>query len=243
MLFMLPAGNASEWTGPTGNNTYLLTGPVCALIDAGVGHPEHVDAIAERVGSASLALVLLTHHHVDHVGGVPRLLDRWPHVIVRGGGLGDAFRDGELIEVGSTHLRAIHTPGHAGDHFCFLDESSRDLFCGDLARTGGTVVIPASAGGSLREYLGSLERVRDLRPKRMLPAHGPVIDDPVRLIDGYLEHRHQREQQVVAALAAGCRTPAEIAARIYTGLPSALRAAAEDTVRAHLRKLEEDRGH
>ena len=236
MLFMLAAGNASEWTGPTGNNTYLVTGPVSALIDAGVGHRQHLDAIEERLGPASLDLVLLTHHHVDHVAGVPQLLERWPNAIVRGGGQ-DAFLDGEVIEAGGTRLRTIHTPGHAPDHFCFLDESSRDLFCGDLARLGGTVVIPASKGGNLRDYLRSLERVRDLRPTRMLPAHGPVIDEPARLVGDYLEHRYQREQQVLAALADGCRTPSEIVARIYTGLPPSLRSAAEETVRAHLQKL------
>ena len=237
MLFMLPAGNASEWTGPTGNNTYLLTGPVSVLIDAGVGHGHHAEAIGERLGSASLDLVLLTHHHVDHVAGVPHLLERWPAAIVRGGSQGDSLLDGEVIEAGGTRLRAIHTPGHAPDHVCFLDELSRDLFCGDLARIGGTVVIPASTGGNLRDYLRSLERVRDLRPRRMLPAHGPVIDEPARLIGDYLEHRRQREQQIVAALAAGCRTPSEIVARIYIGLPPSLRSAAEETVRAHLQKL------
>jgi glyoxylase-like metal-dependent hydrolase (beta-lactamase superfamily II) len=241
MMIVLPAGNASEWTGPTGNNTYLLAGAPSALIDAGIGTTEHVNAVAQRLGAAPLDLVLLTHHHVDHVAGVPHLLARWPAVVVRGGGAGDPFQDGELIDAGGTRLRAIHTPGHAPDHFCFFDEASGDLFCGDLARIGGTVVIPASKGGSLRDYLQSLDRVRQLGPRRLLPAHGPAIDDPDSLIDEYLRHRHEREQQIVAALEAGCRTPAEIVSRVYVGLSPALHAAAEETVRAHLQKLEDDR--
>jgi glyoxylase-like metal-dependent hydrolase (beta-lactamase superfamily II) len=240
MMIVLPAGNASEWTGPTGNNTYLLTGATAALIDAGIGRTEHVTAVAQRLGAAPLDLVLLTHHHVDHVAGVPDLLTRWPAVIVRGGGMGDPFQDGGLIDAGGTRLRAIHTPGHAPDHFCFFDEVSGDLFCGDLARMGGTVVIPASKGGSLRDYLRSLHRVRQLGPRRLLPAHGPPIDDPGSLIDEYLRHRFEREQQIVAALEAGCRTPAEIVSRVYVGLSPSLRAAAEETVRAHLQKLEDD---
>ena len=239
MLFVLPAGNASEWTGPTGNNTYLLTGVTSALIDAGVGRRDHVDAIAQRIGSAPLDLVLLTHHHVDHVAGLPALLERWPAAIVRGGGKGDPLHDNELIEAGSTRLRAVHTPGHAPDHFCFFDESSRDLFCGDLARIGGTVVIPASKGGNLRDYMRSLERIRELAPLRLLPAHGPAVDDPVRLLDEYVQHRRDRERQIIDALAAGCRTAAEIVSRVYAGLPPSLNAAAEETVRAHLQKLEE----
>jgi glyoxylase-like metal-dependent hydrolase (beta-lactamase superfamily II) len=234
------ADNASEWTGPTGNNTYLLPVPPTVLIDAGVGRRSHIDRIGEALGSGGLDLVLITHHHVDHSAGAPALLERWPDAIVRGGEAGAPLRDGDLFECGGTRLRAIHTPGHASDHFCFFDERSRDLYCGDLARIGGTVVIPATRGGSLREYLQSLQRVRELAPARLLPAHGPIIEDPAGLIDEYIAHRRLREEQILDALRAGCRTPAEIVRRVYAALPPGLVAAAEDTVRAHLRKLEEE---
>ena len=240
MTITLPAGNASEWTGPTGNNTYLLKGDRSVLLDAGVGNPGHVDAVTQWLDGEPLDLLLITHHHVDHVAGVPALLARWPGAAIRGGGAGTLLEDGELFEAGATRLRAIHTPGHAHDHFCFFDELSGDLFCGDLARIGGTVVIPASTGGSLRAYLASLRRIRQLRPARLLPAHGPVIEDPEKLIDDYLEHRRQRERQIVEALQAGCRTAGEIVERVYVGLPPGLRSAAEETVRAHLQKLNEE---
>jgi glyoxylase-like metal-dependent hydrolase (beta-lactamase superfamily II) len=238
-MFCLYANNASEWTGPTGNNTYLLAGPPSVLIDAGVGNPDHLDAVDRALAGAPLDLVLISHGHVDHVSGAPQLAERWPRAIIRGGGTGGPLSDGEVFEAGSTRLRAVHTPGHAPDHFCFFDESSRDLFCGDLARIGGTVVIPASRGGNLRQYLQSLQRARDLYPARLLPAHGPVTEDPSALIDEYLQHRKLRERQILAALDAGCRTPAEIVSRIYPGLSPALTAAAEDTVLAHLQKLRE----
>jgi hydroxyacylglutathione hydrolase len=238
-LIRLLAQNASEWTGPTGNNTYLLPGPPAALIDAGTGKPSHVDAIAAALRGAPLELVLITHHHVDHSAGVPALVERWPGAVVRGGGAGDPLADDETFDCGATRLRALHTPGHAPDHFCFLDEQSMDLYCGDLLRIGGTVVIPASRGGSLVDYLRSLERVRAMRPARILPAHGPIVDDPERLIDEYLAHRRERHQEILAALHAGCRTPAEIVARVYPNLPPGLVPAAEDTVLAHLRAIED----
>ncbi|HJR59801.1 MAG TPA: MBL fold metallo-hydrolase [Vicinamibacterales bacterium] len=238
-MWLIPAGNASEWTGPTGNNTYLFPGAPSALIDAGVGNPEHVDAIARALSGGALGLVLITHGHVDHVAGVPALTARWPGAVVRGGGAGEPLRDGEVFEPGGVRLRAVQTPGHAPDHFCFFEESSRDLYCGDLARRGGTVVIPASRGGNLREYLDALRRVRGLQPARLLPAHGPIVDDPAALIDEYIAHRELRDREIRAALAAGCRTPAEIVARVYPGLPPALSPAAEDTVRAHLLHLDE----
>ena len=232
---LLRANNASEWTGATGNNTYLLPGPRPVLIDAGIGDPAHVRAVGDALGGVPLDLVLITHHHFDHVAGAPALLARWPGAVMRGGGAGVPLGDGETFETDSSTLRAVHTPGHAADHFCFFDERSQDLYCGDLVRLGGTVVIPASRGGDLAEYLASLERVRDLRPARLLPAHGPAIEDPLRVIDEYLAHRRERHAQIRAAVAAGSSTPAEIVARVYPDLPRTLTAAAEDTVLAHLR--------
>ena len=238
-MIALAARNPSEWTGPTGNTTYLFAGPSPFLIDAGVGHPDHIAAIEAALAGRDLDLVLITHAHADHSAGVPALSVRWPGLVVRGGP-GQPLRDGELFDAGGTSLRAVHTPGHAPDHFCFLDEAARDLYCGDLARLGGTIVIPASRGGSLRDYLQSLRRVRDLNPERLLPAHGPVVSDPVGLIDEYLTHRAARGQQVLQACKSGHTTPEAIVAHVYPDLPPSLRDAARETVLAHLQKLRED---
>jgi len=237
---LLYANNASEWTGPTGNNTYLLPGRPAILIDAGVGETAHLDAIEAVLAGAPLGLVLITHGHVDHVAGAPALARRFPGVVIRGGGAGQPFVDDEVISGGGTTFRAFHTPGHAPDHFCFLDEQTREMYCGDLARIGGTVVIPASRGGNLRQYLESLARVRKVEPARLLPAHGPVIEDPLQLIDEYVAHRAARERQIKAALSAGCTSVDGLVARIYPGLSSALVPAAAETVRAHLAKLAEE---
>jgi glyoxylase-like metal-dependent hydrolase (beta-lactamase superfamily II) len=233
---LIPAGNPSAWTGPTGNNTYLLTGTVPTLIDAGVGDPVHLATLEQALHGQALAAVLSTHGHEDHIAGIPRLRERWPSVVVRNA-RPDACRDGEIIRAGDTELLALHTPGHAPDHFCFLDESTRDMYCGDLARLGGTVVIPASAGGSLTDYLASLRRIRALAPHRLLPGHGPPVAEPAVLIDEYLKHRADRERQIVAALRSGHRTLQEIVDEVYENLAEPLVRAARDSVHAHLIKL------
>ena len=238
-MLLVPAGNPSAWTGPTGNNTYLLTGARPTLIDAGVGEPSHVEAVARGLDGAELAVILLTHNHSDHVKGIPALLDRWPRATVLNR-LPDRCKDDERIEAGDTTLRALHTPGHAPDHFCFLDEQTRDVYCGDLARTGGSIVIPASAGGNLSDYLASLRKIRAQNPRRLLPGHGRIVDDPATLLDEYLRHREEREQQIIAALQSGCQTPEAIVERVYGSLPSALMRAAADSVLAHLIKLESE---
>jgi len=148
--------------------------------------------------------------------------------------------DGQEVAAGDGRLVVVRTPGHAPDHVCLFEPESRLLFGGDLLVRGGTVVIPASAEGSLAQYLASLARVRALRPSRVLPAHGGPIDDAEALIDAYVAHRLDRERRVLDALAAGATTPAAIVPLAYDALAPALVAFARDTVLAHLIKLEEE---
>lgn len=241
---LLHAGNPGPYTGD-GNWTYLVAGERPVLIDAGVGRPEHLEAIAAAATGGPVEVVV-THAHSDHASGAPMIQSRWPAARFLKHPWPErdssvpwlAIADGEIVMSGAGPLEVLHTPGHSPDHLALWHADSRTVFVGDLLQLGTTVFIPASSGGSLADYLASLERVRQLSPARAWPAHGPVIEDPMALIQYYLDHRRQREQQVLSALADGLASVAAIADRIYTDLAPALAPMARESVLAHLVKLE-----
>jgi len=241
---LLHAGNPGPYTGD-GNWTYLVPGDRPVLIDAGVGRPEHLDALAAET-TAGPAEIVVTHAHSDHASGAPLIQSRWPaaRFLKHPWPERDAsvpwrpIAGGDTIATGAGSLEVLHTPGHSPDHIALWHAESRTVFVGDLLQLGTTVFIPASAGGNLADYLASLERLRQLSPVRAWPAHGPVIEDPLALVDYYLAHRAEREQQVLSALGEGLSTVEAITSRIYVNLAAALIPMARESVLAHLLKLQ-----
>jgi len=241
------AFNPGPMTG-AGNWTWLVPGRVATLIDAGSGEARHLEALESALAGATLAQVLVTHGHGDHAAGVVALAERFPGVRffkmpwherdVRWPVRWERVADGQAVPAGDDVLRAVHTPGHAPDHLCFWHDESRTLFSGDLAVKGTTVYIPTNLRGDLAHYLASLERVIALRPARLLPGHGPVIDDPEAVLRGYIDHRREREQQILSALRAGETGPDGLVRLIYRGINENLFQVARETVLAHLLKLE-----
>ncbi|MGE3840828.1 MAG: MBL fold metallo-hydrolase [Vicinamibacterales bacterium] len=242
--------NPGPFTGK-GSNAWLLPGRVPTLIDTGSGGEAFLTDLRACIAQVGSPIqVLVTHGHPDHAGGArdlaaefPWLTFRkwpWPESDARWPVAWSALSDEQILDAGDGQLWVIHTPGHAPDHVCFFEPRSATLFGGDLAINGGTIVIPASRGGRLTHYIESLHRVLELRPRRLLPGHGPIVEQPSALLRGYLAHRASRERQIVDSLGSQPATAQELVRRIYPSLRGDLEAAARESVLAHLAKLQEE---
>lgn len=238
--------NPSAMTGP-GTNTYLVGIDEIAVIDPGPGDPAHLDAVA-GCGGDRIRWILLTHTHEDHSPGTVGLVERTGAEVLAfdDGGthltLDGTLADGDVIEATEFHLTALHTPGHASNHLCYLLNEERMLFTGDHVMQGSTVVI-APPDGDMAAYLASLERLKRIRPRlrAIAPGHGHLIDDPTTVIDSYIAHRLERERQVVDRLRSRGRAAiSDLVGDIYTDVPVELHPWARYSVWAHLRKLADD---
>jgi hydroxyacylglutathione hydrolase len=231
------APNPGPYTGP-GTNTWILGDPpVCIVIDPGPDDKRHLAAIEGALRGAAVGLVLVTHSHPDHLPLAERLaaahharVGRYPDLA-----------DGDAIRVGPLNLLSLHTPGHAPDHLCFWMPDDRAAFTGDLVLGQGSTMITYPEG-DVAAFLESLSRLEALNPRILFPGHWDPVLDPGAKLAEYRRHRLQREEQVMAELVRGPGDAADLTRRIYAAEVSGpeLMAAAEMTLRAHLRKLVEE---
>ena len=242
LVHVVLAPNPGVMTGP-GTNTYVVgTGPWC-VIDPAVEDPEYLDEIRATAGEVSLLLV--THRHPDHIGGVAALAAELGCPVRAFGQepISDVevepLADDELVEVGGARLRSLHTPGHARDHLSFYLEGAASLFAGDNILGEGTAVI-APPEGDMREYLRSLHRLQKLHIDRIYPGHFKPLHGGRSVIDGYIQHREERRDAVVAAIAGGASTIDDIVPVVYRDTPEHLHPVAAYQVLSMLQMLEQD---
>ncbi|WP_110180609.1 MBL fold metallo-hydrolase [Nocardioides solisilvae] len=251
-----------------GTNTWVLREPGAGrsvVVDPGPSVLSHLDEVAAY--AEQVAVVLLTHHHLDHSEAAREFAERMgcgvraldPAHRLGSEGLGD----GDVVEVDGLEVHVVATPGHTADSLCFLLPGDRALLTGDTVLGRGTTVV-AHPDGELGAYLHSLDRLHALADAReaqtILPGHGPVIEDALGALDFYIAHRRERLAQVEEALLALAEqptlagalteldlapgsgatvTPRSVVERVYADVDPVLWGAAELSVRAQLAHLVE----
>jgi glyoxylase-like metal-dependent hydrolase (beta-lactamase superfamily II) len=231
-----------------GTNTWVITDEQqgALVVDPGPAIETHIEAILAAC-TPRLVTIVLTHRHLDHSEAAALLAER------AGSGVRaadpqfrigpDGLKGGDVITVGVLSLEVFETPGHTSDSRSLVlsgpDGVSR-LITGDMVLGRGTTVINYP-DGDLAAYFDSLDLLEQLVRTRnvveLLPGHGPTVTDPLSWLSFYRSHRHQRLEEIRAALAAGDRTAGEIVARVYADVDRSVWPAAEQSVRAQLEYL------
>ena len=247
------APNASPMT-LDGTNTWVLRASDSSrsvVVDPGPSDAGHLDAVASAAGE--VAVVLLTHHHLDHSEAARAFAARMrcgvraldPAYRLGSEGLGE----GDVVAVDGLEVHVVATPGHTADSLSFVIPAERTVLTGDTVLGRGTTVV-AHPDGRLGAYLDSLDRLHALAEAHEIasiwPGHGPVIDAALPVLDSYISHRQERLDQVRDALRTLHRAardgvpldhdtlPRRIVEIVYADVDPVLWPAAELSVRAQL---------
>lgn len=250
LVVRVTAPNPGMMTGP-GTNTYIIGRDELALIDPGPESTSHLSVLLEAVEDR-LKWILCTHTHLDHspgalalraatgaeVFGFPTTPDdgRQDRTFSPDRVLGDE----DIVDCGYFSLRAVHTPGHASNHLCYLLEEQRLLFTGDHVMQGSTVVI-SPPDGDMAAYFNSLERLISLQLAALAPGHGHIIEAPYEEVCSVIAHRQKREEKVLDAF--NRKDPAtldELVPLVYDDVSPRLHPVARRSLHAHLIKLAQE---
>jgi glyoxylase-like metal-dependent hydrolase (beta-lactamase superfamily II) len=246
----ITAPNPGMMTGP-GTNSYIVGQAELAVIDPGPDSAAHCAALLQAVGSR-LKWILCTHTHLDHSPGARALkaatgAELLGFARVPDDGRQDtaftpdrALREGDVLATRDVKLRAMHTPGHASNHLCYLLEDQKLIFTGDHVMQGSTVVI-SPPDGDMIQYLRSLERLLVLELSTIAPGHGHPIERPHDEVRRLIAHRLKREQKVLDAF--GPKNPAtldELLPLVYDDVPQQIHPVARRSLHAHVLKLQPD---
>jgi glyoxylase-like metal-dependent hydrolase (beta-lactamase superfamily II) len=247
-IALLRAPNPSAMT-LTGTNSYLIDceNGEAICIDPGPTMERHIDALLDRAAQMNgrITLICLTHSHPDHAPAALILRERtgapiaahvkseFPH--------DRNLRDGDALHVGTARLRVVESPGHTFDHIVYYEECERALFTGDTVLGEGYSVV-APPNGAMRPYQQTLDRLLNEFPDASViyGGHGEPVPDPQSKLRDYIAHRASRQQEILAALAAGPQTIPQLVQRIYAQTDRRLWPAAARQMLAYLLALEQE---
>ncbi|MFT5482468.1 MAG: glyoxylase-like metal-dependent hydrolase (beta-lactamase superfamily II) [Halieaceae bacterium] len=245
----ITAPNPGIMTGP-GTNTYLLGHREIALVDPGPLEPAHVDALLDACGDR-LRWIIATHTHPDHSPAWAPLAEASGAQVIGATAQDKMFQDETFVpDIEVTHdwllktdeftLRGIHTPGHVGNHFCYLIEEEGVLLTGDHIMNGSTVVI-VPPSGDMKAYIESLQLLLDYPLQAIAPGHGKLMDNPEAVVQWIVDHRLQRERKVVERLGVLGECDLDtLVVSVYDDVDKGLHSMAKLSLCAHLIKLQKE---
>ncbi len=245
----LVAPNPGVMTG-AGTNTYLLGNDQVAVLDPGPAIPAHIDAILKTAGER-IRWIVCTHTHPDHSPAWQEVARATGAEVIGASPADDMFQDNsftparelqhdDVLATPEFTLRAVHTPGHVSNHFCFLLEEEGMLFAGDHIMNGSTVVIiPPS--GDMKAYIESLQLLLRYPLQYIAPGHGEVMQDSRAVVEWLVNHRLKREGKVVSCLTQLGRASVDaLVGVVYDDVDTSLHKMARLSLAAHLIKLRQE---
>lgn len=197
-------------------------------------------------------LIFLTHHHLDHIEGLP-IVEKENHqaVIIAHESTIARIRkgvstlkclsviDGSLLLVGNQELRVIAAPGHTDGHLALLHKPTHTLIVGDHCVGQGSSVVDSNGGGNMQDYLATTRRFLDISPRVIVPMHGHFNLWPARMLSDYIRHREAREAKILDTIERGAKTAFEIVCQAYSDTPTTMWMLALSNVKLHVDHLNE----
>jgi len=246
----ITAPNPGPLTGP-GTNTYILGKDHTIVLDPGPDDPAHISAILDATHH-KIHTIIVTHTHDDHSPAAKPLAGKTGAQLIGANQFDDGYQDltfqtdktiqhGTLFSTSELTLEAIHTPGHVGNHFCYLLREEGMLFTGDHIMEGSTVVI-IPPGGDMADYIASLSLLKEYPIQSMAPGHGQLILQPMNYVNYLITHRLKREQKVIEALKThGASILGDLTRAVYDDIDPAMYPIASISLWAHLLKLQTEK--